>query len=519
MSQHDSHVVENLSCKTNETVTHTKEIQPVELQEVSQVESITNGKSDVDHFETMYGEMDEESFHRMMEGNDWTYSPLFSDKEFQNDGWHKYTCTETCAAIGNARHGCESLGTDIQSIREIDDSGCSLLSEIDTMMTNMTGSSILKSIGHTGRVKPVNLSVRFILGDGEQNSDKHSESESEIIVSDFDDDWESCASSVEKDECFYDVVSLDDSQDASYSSFPTRSLSSVSETNLSGLAKGCRQPSKSDQVPDQNEMANLMQKSQVPELKELYLVEGKRQLKNEGDYQSGNHIKVLSDMLEEETHVLDNISDHKGIYQVLTEAIEDQSEVCGSAIEAISGLSQSNQCRLGKLDGKSNTPLPATKSVRQKQKVGSGNLSLNSPNVVIGDLFHDLYCGSKYVSMDETGIWSILTDTLHYVKSEVDSSVTYSYDQRRHQNSKSRYFDAAFSNVPNEENILVDQASNSKKENFDAANYNVPNVPIYSHALFPKYEEDRYGNLTLFTTSVFKPHESICAIYLWSEEK
>ena len=116
--------------------------------------------------------------------------------------------------------------------------------------------------------------------------------------------------------------------------------------------------------------------------------------------------------------------------------------------------------------------------------------------------------------MDESGIWSILTDTLHYVKPEVDSSVISSYDQRRHQNSKSRYFDAAFSNVSNEENILVDQTYNSKKENFDAANYNVPNVPIYSQALFPKYEEDRYGNLTLFTTSIFKPHESICATYL-----
>ena len=262
----------------------------------------------------------------------------------------------------------------------------------------------------------------------------------------------------------------------------------------------------------------MTQKSQVPELKELNLVEGMRQLQNEGEYQEDNHIKVLSNMMEEETHVVDNMSDHEGICQVLFEAIEDQSEVCGRAIEAISGLSQSNQCRLGKSDGKPNTPLPATKSVGQKQKVGLGNLSLNSPDVVIGDLFHDLYCGSKCVSMDETGIWSILTDTLHYVKPEVDSSVTYSYDQRRHQNANLRYFDAAFSNVPNEENVLIDQTVNSKKENFDAANYNVPNVPIYTQALFPKYEEDRYGNLTLFTTSVFKPHESICATYLWTEE-
>ena len=163
--------------------------------------------------------------------------------------------------------------------------------------------------------------------------------------------------------------------------------------------------------------------------------------------------------------------------------------------------------------------MPATKSVRQKQKVGLGNLSLNFPDIVVGDLFHDLYCGSNCVPMDETGIWSILTDTLHYVKPEVESSVTYSYDQRRHQNSKFKYFDAAFSNIPNEdENISVDHTYNSKKENFDAANYNVPNVPIYSQALFPKYEEDRYGNLSLFTTSIFKPHESICATYLWTEE-
>ena len=85
-----------------------------------------------------------------------------------------------------------------------------------------------------------------------QNSDDFSESDSEINESDSDCDWESCVNSVEEDECFYNVVSLVDSQDISYSSLPTRSLSSVSETNLSGLAMGCRQPSTSDQVPDLN---------------------------------------------------------------------------------------------------------------------------------------------------------------------------------------------------------------------------------------------------------------------------
>ena len=118
----------------NETVTHSEQIQTVELENFPEVES-NDSESDIDPFTTMYGEMDEGNFHSMMEGNDWTYSPLFSDKEFLNEDWHKYTCTETCAAIGNARHGCESPGTDIHSIREIDDSGCKVLAEIGNMVT------------------------------------------------------------------------------------------------------------------------------------------------------------------------------------------------------------------------------------------------------------------------------------------------------------------------------------------------------------------------------------------------
>ena len=149
-----------------------------------------------------------------------------------------------------------------------------------------------------------------------------------------------------------------------------------------------------------------------------------------------------------------------------------------------------------------------------------GNLSLNSPNSFAGNPLHDLYCCSKCKPMDESGIWSILTDTLQYVKADVDNSVTYSFDQKRYQNSKSRYFDEKpndFSNI-SDDNTSVDKNYNAKKENFDAANYNVPNVPIYSQQLFPDFVEDRYGNLSLFTTSYFRPHKSICATYLWTEE-
>ena len=85
------------------------------------------------------------------------------------------------------------------------------------------------------------------------------------------------------------------------------------------------------------------------------MVEGKRQLQNKGGYQGDNHVKVLSNMMEEETHV-DNMSEHEGICQVLFEAIGDQSKVCRRAKEAISGLSQSNQWRLGKSDRKLGTP-------------------------------------------------------------------------------------------------------------------------------------------------------------------
>ena len=68
----------------------------------------------------------------------------------------------------------ESLGTDIQSIREIDDSGSTLLSEIGNMMTNIAGSSILKSTGHTSQVKPGKLSVRFNFSDREPCSENPS---------------------------------------------------------------------------------------------------------------------------------------------------------------------------------------------------------------------------------------------------------------------------------------------------------------------------------------------------------
>ena len=248
----------------------------------------------------------------------------------------------------------------------------------------------------------------------------------------------SCESSDDEDECFYDGVSLVNSHDASLSSLPHQVTETPCETNLDGLVLGCRQPSKSDQVPDLSEKAYLHEVIQVPELNETYLCEGK--LKNKVDV---SHLRILSNMMEEETHV-DSTSSGKqaDTCQALFDIVEDQSDVHRRTVKetAISGHPQSDQLRSGKPDGEPGTHITTNISDRQSQMV-EGNLSLNSPNFFAGNPLHDVYCCSKCKPMDESGIWSILTDTLQYVKAEVDSSVTYSFDQKRFQNSKSRYFD------------------------------------------------------------------------------
>ena len=409
-----------LSCSEQE------QTQLGELFSSPEVESDNLSESDIGPFDILYGEMDEDNFHQEMKGNGLTYYPLFSDKEFLNKDWHKYTCIESCAAIGNARHGCESLGTDIQSIREIDDSGSTLLSEIGNMMTNITGSSILKSTGHTSQVKPGKLSVRFILNDREpcsadlsskfertfdsEQSEVVSADESEIgIVSESEDDWYSCESSDDEDEYFYDAVSLVNSHDASLSSLPHQVTETPCETNLDGLALGCRQPSKSDQASDLEEKACLHVAIQVPELNETYLCEGKQKIKTDV-----SQLRILSNMMEKETHV-DSTSSGKqaDICQILFDIVEDQSDVHGSAVKetAISGHPQSDQLRSGKPDGEPGTHITTTISDRQSQMV-EGNLSLNSPNSCTGNLFYDVhYCCLKSKSMNGFGIWSKLSDT------------------------------------------------------------------------------------------------------------
>ena len=120
-----------------------------------------------------------------------------------------------------------------------------------------------------------------------------------------------------------------------------------------------------------------------------------------------------------------------------------------------------------------------------------GNLSLNSPNSCTGHLFYDIYYCLKGKSMDGFGIWSKLSDTSQYVKAEVNSSVTYSFDQKKHQI-------AALSKKPTDDNTSVGQIFNSKKQNFDAANCNVQNVlNIFHHGRISLYNVYKTLTLTL----------------------
>ena len=236
--------------------------------------------------------------------------------------------------------------------------------------------------------------------------------------------------------------------DRSLNFLPHQVTETPCETNLDGLVLGCRQPSKSDQASDLEEKACLHVAIQVPELNETYLCEGKQKTKNDV-----SQLRILSSMMEKEIHV-DSMSsgEQADICQILFDIVEDQSDVHGRAVKetAISGHPQSDQLRSGKPDGEPGTHITTTIFDRQSQMV-EGNLSLNSPNSCTGNLFYDAYycLKGKGKSMDGSGIWSKLSGTSQYVKAEVNSSVTYPFDQRKHQI-------AALSNKPTDDNTSVD---------------------------------------------------------------
>ena len=92
--------IETFGSQIDETITCNEKGKPVESQKILEVESNKLNESDIDpfeidySFEILYGKMDQESCHKMIEGNDQIDTPLFSDRGFLNEDWNKYTCTE-----------------------------------------------------------------------------------------------------------------------------------------------------------------------------------------------------------------------------------------------------------------------------------------------------------------------------------------------------------------------------------------------------------------------------------------
>ena len=97
----------------------------------------------------LYGEMNDDDFHRMMSVDDLTYSIAFSDEVFDNGEWHTYAGLETCSVMKSTRHGKELLEKSIQSATEKGDSGndgLTYLSGDDTKLgTDHTKADVYES--------------------------------------------------------------------------------------------------------------------------------------------------------------------------------------------------------------------------------------------------------------------------------------------------------------------------------------------------------------------------------------
>ena len=94
-----------------------------------------------DSFLTIFEEMDDDVFHRMMSVGDWTYSPLFSDDVFENRDWHRYQDVENCEILGDhSRCSLDPcLWTSIQSATEPGKDQDDLMSCTDSEASSCTG--------------------------------------------------------------------------------------------------------------------------------------------------------------------------------------------------------------------------------------------------------------------------------------------------------------------------------------------------------------------------------------------
>ena len=423
-----------------------------------------------DPFTWIYGEMDDESFHRMMNFADVTYDQSPENDSSLSSNW-QLSSHFGCENREVAREGVvDPLRSDVQSFEYLETTGGK---------NKVSRSSNLESTGHADWAKLEDLWYRDIL---------YQEMHDDLIflreedLSDYEsEEWHSCESSGE-DDYFEAKDTLVASRDPNSQQVPESLGTNQSAVKVS---QATRRASECVGFPSSVGVA--------PQTSDFTL--------------GGLSLRRVCDM---ESDVVDY---HGQLYHEMSDE-EVYSELTGEAVTRdlrSDTLANQDQFRSGCSAG----PLPTYTSSGGAEEVSgklfSGDVGQSDPFRMEGCSFFSAATGTE-----EDEVWSIFTDTLHYLSEPSSGSLSYNHDLKRSKNAKRQYFDPAHENVPHSSTDERRMRKESKTEHFNAANCN---TPMYSQNLFPRYEETRYGDVRLIATSTFNPNSNICATYLWTEDE
>ena len=196
-------------------------------------------KEEEKNFLHLYGEMDDDDFHKMMSVDDLAYSIAFSDEVFDNGEWHTYAGLETCNVIKPTRHGKETLGTGVQSNPEQGVSG-------NSNLTYLSGDDAKLGTDHTKTdvyESSNNMSVSSSISENQMQSDSDLEDDLFFLAEDKD-----ICSDSDDGSYFLADESLEEVLDASFKSSPCTVVSSQENNSLTDLDPGTAQ--RSSEVPD-----------------------------------------------------------------------------------------------------------------------------------------------------------------------------------------------------------------------------------------------------------------------------
>ena len=174
----------------------------------------------------LYGEMNDDGFHRMMSVDDLTYSIAFNDENFYNGEWHTYAGLDTCNVIKPTRHGKEPLGKSIESATEKGDSSNDNLTYLSGDNTELGIDDTKTDVCESSNDMSVSSSIseNQMQSDSDLEDDLFSLPEDNEICSDSDD-----GAYILADE------SLEEVMDASSKSTPCTVVSSQEKHSFTDL--------------------------------------------------------------------------------------------------------------------------------------------------------------------------------------------------------------------------------------------------------------------------------------------